>query len=160
MVGNLSSASDRYSTKNDVKTNELNALLAKKDYAISSDTRSNSKLECSPCNEPLAAHKDKATDPGKFIVRVTSYRRRLIDYDNLAEKYHIDALRYAGLIPSDAPDACAIITNQIKVKTKEEELTLIEICLQNHTDIHQTTVKVEPIDVGRKCITGATIRTQ
>lgn len=75
----------------------------------------------------LAAGATEKTDSGKFLVRVTSYRRRLLDEDNLAEKFHVDCCRYAGLLPDDAPDRCRIETTQQKVRSKEEERTLIEI---------------------------------
>jgi hypothetical protein len=80
-------------------------------------------------NEPLAADQAKDPNPARYSVRVTSYRRRLLDEDNLAEKFHIDALRYAGILPSDAPERCEIITKQEKVRTKAEEKTVIEITL-------------------------------
>ncbi len=80
-------------------------------------------------NEPLAADQTKAANSTRYSVRVTSYRRRLLDEDNLAEKFHVDALRYAGILPSDAPERCEIITTQAKVRTKAEEKTVIEITL-------------------------------
>jgi hypothetical protein len=64
---------------------------------------------------------------GRFLVRVTSFRRRLLDEDNLAEKYHVDCCRYAGLLASDAPDKTSIQVCQVKVRTKEEEMTVVEI---------------------------------
>lgn len=69
----------------------------------------------------------KARDSRKYFVRVVSYRRKLLDEDNLAEKFHVDALRYAGILPSDAPGRCRIITTQEKVATKEEERTEITV---------------------------------
>lgn len=107
--------------------NELNALLRKKNYRVASDSRSYSKLECAVGDASLVKDETKEGDSGKYTVRVTSFRRRLLDADNLAEKYHIDALRYAGILPSDAPDRCEIITSQVRVKSKEEELTEISI---------------------------------
>ena len=63
----------------------------------------------------------------KFLVRVTSYRRRLLDEDNLCEKYHIDCCRYSGLLPADSPDRARIETRQEKVGRKEDQRTEIEI---------------------------------
>lgn len=80
-----------------------------------------------PRNGPLAKGKAEARHPGKFVVRVVSYRVRLLDEDNLCPKYHIDGLRYAGLIPSDAPDCTRIITTQEKVRSKDQERTEIVI---------------------------------
>ena len=50
-----------------------------------------------------------------------------MDEDNLAEKYHVDACRYAGIIHSDAPGKVRIKATQQSVKTKEEERTEIDI---------------------------------
>lgn len=80
-------------------------------------------------NAPLAAAQTEASDPRKCVVRVVSFRRRLLDEDNICEKYHIDALRYLGVLASDAPGHTQIITSQTKVKTKGEERTVIEITI-------------------------------
>lgn len=78
-------------------------------------------------NGALAAPQAKTSDSGRYLVRVVSYRTRLLDQDNLAEKYHVDACRYAGLIPSDAPDRTTIQVSQEKVATKEQQRTEIQI---------------------------------
>jgi hypothetical protein len=78
-------------------------------------------------NGPLAAGKAQGNDSGKFLVRVTSFRRRLLDEDNLCEKYVVDCCRYAGLIPGDAPGTTKIETSQQKVSSKEEERTEVTI---------------------------------
>lgn len=85
------------------------------------------KPERSPGNGALAAPQAETRHPGKYVVRVTSHRVRLLDSDNLVPKWHVDALRYAGCLPSDAPDRADIITTQKKVRTKEEERTEIVI---------------------------------
>lgn len=69
----------------------------------------------------------KGGHTGRVLVRVTSFRIRLLDEDNLCEKYHIDCLRYANLIPGDDPRQAKIETGQVKVRTKAEERVLIEI---------------------------------
>ena len=74
--------------------------------------------------EKLEKAQVKASYSGKFVVRITSFRKRLLDEDNLAVKYHVDALRYAGIIPNDAPDKTHIEVSQIKSDTN---MTLIEI---------------------------------
>lgn len=76
---------------------------------------------------PLAEKEAQDSHTGRFLVRVTSFRRRLLDQDNLCEKYHVDCCRYAGLLPADSPDRAEIKVGQIKVKSKDEEKTLIEI---------------------------------
>jgi hypothetical protein len=77
----------------------------------------------------LAASQAQEGDTRFRIVRVKSFRTRLLDTDNLVPKWHVDALRYAGILPSDAPDRARIETSQQKVKTKAEERTEIEILI-------------------------------
>lgn len=54
-------------------------------------------------------------------------RVRLLDEDNLCEKYHVDCCRYAGLIPDDAPSLVRIQTLQRKARRGEAEHTQVEI---------------------------------
>lgn len=75
----------------------------------------------------LAARQDEERNSGKFLVRVTSRRKRLIDEDNLAEKFHVDCCRYAGWLPSDAPECASIEVRQEKVGKGEAEETLVDI---------------------------------
>lgn len=79
------------------------------------------KLECPYVNAPLDAPQVKAPGSGRYVVCVTSVRKRLLDEDNLAEKFHIDALRYAGLISGDSPDKTKILTSQRKCEKDEKE---------------------------------------
>jgi hypothetical protein len=87
-----------------------------------------------PHPRPLVARPDdrKATSPTCRLSRVTitSYRRRLIDIDNLCggSKFLIDALRYAKLIPDDSPEHITLEVRQEKVAQKSQEGTLVEIC--------------------------------
>jgi len=83
------------------------------------------KLERPAGNGALAEAKGETRNPAKFLVRIISYRRRLLDEDNLAEKYHVDSLRYASLLPDDSPLLVSIKPEQVKVKTEEEERTEI-----------------------------------
>jgi hypothetical protein len=85
------------------------------------------KLECGSGDGALAKGKTKEGNSRRFLVRVTSYRRRLLDEDNLCEKYHVDLCRYAGCVPTDAPGQTKIEVSQIKVKTKEEERTEVVV---------------------------------
>lgn len=64
---------------------------------------------------------------GRVLVRVTSFRLRLLDEDNLCEKYHVDCCRYAGLLYGDDPSRAKIETGQVKVSEKEEERVEITI---------------------------------
>src|SRR5678815_1708112 len=89
--------------------------------------RSVAKLESNPGDGALG--KTQVQDPTRkhFLVVVTSYRRRLLDEDNLCEKYHVDCCRYAGLLPSDDPSQTQIQVRQQKVGSKEREYVRIEI---------------------------------
>jgi hypothetical protein len=88
---------------------------------------SRSKPERVVQNEPVAAPKGKAENTGRVLLRVTSFRRRLIDPDNLCPKYFIDALRYAQVIGDDSAAHVTLQVSQVKVKTKAEECTIIEL---------------------------------
>lgn len=56
----------------------------------------------------------------------------LLDADNYAGgcKPLIDQLRYAKLIADDDPETVEILFRQVKVKTKAEEMTTVEITTQ------------------------------
>jgi hypothetical protein len=85
------------------------------------------KLERNLRNGPLAKSEAEKGNPERVLVRVTSVRKRLIDEDNLAEKYHVDCCRYAGLIHADSPDQTKIEVCQRKAEKDEAEHTIIEI---------------------------------
>jgi hypothetical protein len=77
--------------------------------------------------ESLVSNKGKKADTARYFVSLTSVRKRLLDTDNLVAKYHVDALRYASLLPSDAPNRAEIKVSQRKCKEKEEEHIEIEL---------------------------------
>ncbi len=64
---------------------------------------------------------------GRVSVRITSFRRRAIDPDNLCGKYALDCLRYSGILRDDRAAEIEFSTAQKKVTRKEEERTEIEI---------------------------------
>lgn len=66
-------------------------------------------------------------DCQRFLVRVTSVRTRLLDEDNLCEKYHVDLCRYAGCLPQDDPSKTHIEVRQRKADPGEGEHVRIEI---------------------------------
>lgn len=73
-------------------------------------------------------NEEKAGGEKRFVLRITRYATRLLDEDNLAgSKLLTDQLRYAGIIPSDAPDKLKIINDQVKVAHKAQERTEVEI---------------------------------
>lgn len=89
------------------------------------------KLEPDTGHGTVGAVQVQAGRRRRFLVRVTSYRHRLLDIDNLCEKYLVDLCRYAGVIPDDAPGTTAIEVSQQKVPASEAEQTLIEVFEQD-----------------------------
>ena len=85
------------------------------------------KLERNSGDGPLAKSEAEKGNPERVLVRVTSVRKRLIDEDNLCEKFHVDACRYAGLIHGDEPSKTKIEVCQRKAAKDEAEHTIIEI---------------------------------
>jgi hypothetical protein len=61
-----------------------------------------------------------------YFVLIIDCRERLIDEDNLEEKWLVDCLRYAKKIPQDDPATCKIFTTQLKV-TKPDVGIRVEI---------------------------------
>jgi hypothetical protein len=82
---------------------------------------------------PLAAPKAKEGDTAKYLVRIKSYRVRLLDEDNLCGKWFVDALRYASILPSDTPDKAHIEICQEKVAHKVDQRTEITISYPWHS---------------------------
>ncbi len=78
-------------------------------------------LEPSPPNEGRSG--------ASLEVSITRFSRRLLDADNFAGgcKFLIDAMRYRGLIPNDDPGSIDLRFRQVRVSSKKEEGTLIEI---------------------------------
>jgi len=81
------------------------------------------------CHESLGAAKGEAGHSKRRLVRIVSYRRRLLDPDNLVGgvKYFVDSIRYAQLIAGDAPENITLSVSQEKVKCRQREYTEIEI---------------------------------
>lgn len=91
------------------------------------DTRTDPELERDTCHEPLETAPVQKGASGKVLVLLTSFRRRLLDEDNLCEKYHVDCCRYAGLIRADDPGSAKIQICQEKVGSGQAEFVRIEI---------------------------------
>ena len=72
--------------------------------------------------------KERSQAGPRLRVKITSYRCRLLDPDNLCPKFLIDALRYQHLITDDSPEHIILEVRQQKVARKPEEGTLVEIC--------------------------------
>lgn len=92
---------------------------------------SSAKPEQTICDEPMAKKKREERYPDRVRVSIVSFRTRLCDPDNLCPKYFVDCLRYAGLICNDRPQDITLEVSQIKVKTKTEERTEIELTRTN-----------------------------
>jgi len=78
-------------------------------------------------HEPVAAQKRKGAYAERCLVRVTSFRLRLADERNLAEKYFVDSLVYAGILHSDSPKHAKVEVTQIQVSDPATERTEIVI---------------------------------
>ena len=87
----------------------------------------NSELECGTSNGALGKTAAQKGNSIRFLVRVTSFRKRLLDEDNICEKYFVDCCRYSGVIPTDAPSQTRIETRQFKTQKNQPESTLVEI---------------------------------
>lgn len=76
-----------------------------------------------------AASEVKARHPRKRLVRITCFRaRHLQDPDNGVYKWHIDAIRHAGLVDDDTAEAIRLeIQPEVKVATQAEERVEIEV---------------------------------
>ncbi len=85
------------------------------------------KLECAALDGSLEAGKGKETGPSRVHIRFTSVRKRLLDPDNLSEKWLLDCLRYCRIIRGDEPEKITLETTQRKAAKGEEEHTLVEI---------------------------------
>jgi len=80
-------------------------------------------------HDVAAASPPQAKDSSirRCIVEIVSFRKRLLDIDNLCPKFHVDALRYLGLIPGDSPDLIDLRVRQEKVKRDFDVRTQITI---------------------------------
>jgi hypothetical protein len=94
---------------------------------LARNTGKASKLERGAGHAPLEAKEVQGPTGQRFLVRVVSYRKRLLDEDNLCEKYHVDLCRYAGCLFGDEAGTTKIETSQVKVGKGEEEKVRIEI---------------------------------
>lgn len=81
------------------------------------------------CDEPVGSEKGEDAMSQRTLVRITSYRKRLLDPDNLTggAKYLIDGIRHAGLISDDRPEDIELVVAQQKVSLSTQERTEIEI---------------------------------
>jgi len=78
-------------------------------------------------NEPLEKEISEGGDSKRSTVCILSFTTRPKDEDNPCPKYHIDALRYEGIIPNDTRKDIDLFIDEFRVKTKKEERTEIYI---------------------------------
>ena len=98
-------------------------LAANRDH----NARSAPVLEPCPRHEPLEAPSAEERHPASFHVRILSIRKRLLDEDNLCEKFHVDCLRRNGFIPDDDPATTRIEVRQRKCERGEPERVVLTV---------------------------------
>jgi len=112
---------------------QLNALLAAASDATRQlnlqigGTGTVAVVEHNPRDATVGAVQVQAGGGQRFLVRVTTRRSRLVDEDNLCEKFVVDLLRYAGVIPDDAPGTTKIEVAQEKTRKGQEEVVTLEV---------------------------------
>jgi len=84
---------------------------------LEQDTRHGSLAE-----KPIETH-----TASRVHIRFESVRKRLLDPDNICEKWTLDCLRYIGVIRGDEPDKITLETTQRRANKGEEERTEITI---------------------------------
>lgn len=85
------------------------------------------ELERDSSDGSMGQSERKEAHPERVRVRFISVRKRLLDPDNLCEKYHLDCLRNSGAIAGDEPKKIILETTQRKTIKGEKEHTVIEI---------------------------------
>lgn len=88
---------------------------------------SGAKLERRAVKRAVGKGQDEKGNRQRFLIRVTSIKRRLLDEDNMCEKFAVDCCRYAGLLNQDSPGTTKIEVAQRKAEKGEEEHTIVQI---------------------------------
>ncbi len=108
---------------------DAQASIAKRENNTRPERLSRTKSE--PADRPTLVSRKQGTEAcgRRIVVKFVSYRIRPLDPDNSisSHKFAIDACRYAGLIPNDRPEDIKLESEQVKVRHKSEEKTVIEI---------------------------------
>lgn len=119
-----------------MKHGDLNAIALKLPLSKATLARNNYENNCEISsakpeqvvrNESMAAKARESGNPNRVHVSIRSFRRRLLDADNLCPKYFLDCLTYAEIIRDDAPKYIVLEVSQEKVRSKDQERTEIEI---------------------------------
>ena len=91
------------------------------------DTGTPAKLEQDTRHGSLAKKPIETHTTSRVHIRFESVRKRLLDPDNICEKWTLDCLRYIGVIRGDEPDKITLETTQRRASKNEEEHTEITI---------------------------------
>ena len=91
------------------------------------NTGETAKLEQDTRHGTLAEKPIETRSTGRVHIRFVSVRKRLLDPDNICEKWTLDCLRYIGVIRGDEPDKITLETSQRKAAKGEAERTEITI---------------------------------
>lgn len=83
------------------------------------------QLERSNADELARTARGEGKGASRVVIRLTSYRKRLLDDDNHCQKLLVDSLRYSSQIHDDGPHATRIETAQ--EQSTESEFTVIQI---------------------------------
>ncbi len=78
-------------------------------------------------SKPMDSCKEEKGCPGFYFIVVTCYQAILYDFDNVYIKPWVDALRYEGVILNDNAAICDGWVRRVKVATRAEQKTVIEI---------------------------------
>jgi len=106
-----------------VREESSNATQTNKDNRRRTGAKSQHREQASPHGN----REDEEQGSQKCIVCITCFRVRKQDKDNGVYKWHIDAVRRAGLIPDDTEEDIDFIPFQKRVPHFKEERTEIEI---------------------------------
>ena len=91
------------------------------------DSRESAEPKSALWIEPMEPQEDEGGNIRRSRIRITSKRCRLLDPDNLCVKFIVDALRHCSVIKDDTTKEIEVYIKQVKVKTRKEEKTIIEI---------------------------------
>jgi len=108
----------------------VNLLELKKRFPNAIDSPLPNHKPKRPAKESLGKTKTGETPiMGRIALSLTGFRVRPLDPDGFAGscKYLIDGCRASGLLPDDDPWTIRLQTEQVKVRSRKEEKTVIRI---------------------------------
>lgn len=109
-----------YVRQPDGSYSKADSVVAAPSHAVVKHDAGKTLVETAPDEESRAE---------RLTVRITCHACRVLDADNFAGgcKYIIDAMRHERLIPNDDPASIRLEFEQVHVRTRAEEGTMIEI---------------------------------